>query len=415
MKFSVPRLDQLSLLFLCLLVITTIVGAATNEAHYALASVIRLAVIAFTLLLIGYSVLGIVMRGRVNKQLFFMSLTLLFVITYAGVQSILHGGVVFFLENPMLIVFLFISICLSIVTAALFQRYMRDPPSGEGNFPYLGAYFVFSAACVFLSGGLQAGFPPHIEFVGPEGHVSLYSQGFTKLYVMAWVYFFITASQQRSGGNIRFLTAIFFFALAALGGARGELLAGVLALVAYFFRRPSLKIILIMAGLGVIVFYYIYANGLWEKILVIQRFMVVLEGNFGQRDRLIDQGFRLLGERPDCLLTGCGFNYFQIYWGYPYGLYPHNVVVETFITVGLFIGCAIILMAAWGAVSGYLSWGRKNPVFYIFIVNFIIALKSNDLLGLLTIPVLSSFAFVGLLSMASVVRRRSMSHIPDKV
>ena len=51
----------------------------------------------------------------------------------------------------------------------------------------------------------------------------------------------------------------------------------------------------------------------------------------------------------DCALIGCGFNYFQVHFGFGPGGYPHNVFAELLITFGIPMGGLMVLLvlAVW--------------------------------------------------------------------
>jgi hypothetical protein len=114
--------------------------------------------------------------------------------------------------------------------------------------------------------------------------------------------------------------------LSALGGARGDFLVGGIVVLLIIIRCGSLKTGALIL-LPLLLFSLSYLDISADDFLIIKRFSVIGDGNFGLRDVLLLQSIELLSEEIKCLAMGCGLNYFQIYYGYGYGMYPHNIFV----------------------------------------------------------------------------------------
>lgn len=178
-----------------------------------------------------------------------------------------------------------------------------------------------------------------------------------------------------------------FSVLAAVSfGARGETIALFLVAAVFLFRRS--RIAFAVVALAVVMLLRLAAdNGLIEEFTLYARLLEVRGGYFGLRDQLLEDAFRLLTSNPLCLMTGCGFAYFQWFFGYEYGLYVHNQLVEVVIALGLPVTFCFLCLVVYGA------WRLRGvPLFdgflvYIMGFAFITALKSGNIEGsLLLMP-----------------------------
>ena len=199
--------------------------------------------------------------------------------------------------------------------------------------------------------------------------------------------------------------------MSALGGARGEFLIGLIVLSLILLRNLNKKRMVVIAifltfSLGLVLINY------WELIetlLIFERLAVVGLGNYGSRDTLLFQSLDLLSDRIDCVLIGCGLNYFQIYYGYDYGMYPHNAFAELLITFGVPLGGLIIFLVCTGSAFGFLSIYSRSPLFWILLFFLGVSMKSGSLLGLTTLTSLIFFSYLGLLALS-----KSISYFNDK-
>ena len=120
----------------------------------------------------------------------------------------------------------------------------------------------------------------------------------------------------------------------------------------------------------------------------------IADQNFGYRDVLLIQSFELLSNRLDCLLIGCGFNYFQIHYDYSFGLYPHNAFEELIITFGILIGVPLILIVLLGCIRGYFTKLGNTFIFYVLFYFLCISLKSGNLLTITAIPSILYLSYI---------------------
>jgi hypothetical protein len=256
-------------------------------------------------------------------------------------------------------------------------------------------------------GGIIWDIPPRIIFDSVDGIGLTYSQGFSGFYAMGAVFFFcIGASRAFVFRPIFWTLTVIFAILAAAGGARGDFVAGIIAIVLVIIRNPKTGNIVFAASALLAAVTFLFRNGFSDEIIVFQRLTVLNEGDWGMRDELAAQTFELLSDKVMCLFSGCGFGYFQVYWHYDFGLYPHNSVLEALVTFGLPIGGVLSLLSIAGIARSYFGWGANNPLFYILLVQYLISLKSGSLLDFRSLSLLIVFALIGVTGLGRRVGRR---------
>jgi hypothetical protein len=95
------------------------------------------------------------------------------------------------------------------------------------------------------------------------------------------------------------------------------------------------------------------------------------------RDILFSQSIDLLQTEARCTFFGCGFAFFQHYFEYDYGSYPHNSILEATITWGL--PATLFLLACIVIGARKIQWTLPLP--QVGLLSFLISLKSGDLMG----------------------------------
>lgn len=249
-------------------------------------------------------------------------------------------------------------------------------------------YGILVLLITILLGGLSISFPPtfHLEYIASSlgaAEENTYSLGISNFFGFSAV---ATALFARNEDRKLFvltgsILAFIFLSLSMLGGGRGESFTA-LALVLLLIPRT---ISLIAVALSIF-FYGILSEGniftsLQGDFLFIRRFILLLEGNLSSRDILLSQGFSLLSESPQCIFVGCGLGYFQNYFEYDFGSYPHNVVVELLISYGLPIVLVGFILSLAGAFIHYRNTGRIDLIIIFFVYSLVISLKSGYLMG----------------------------------
>lgn len=81
------------------------------------------------------------------------------------------------------------------------------------------------------------------------------------------------------------------------------------------------------------------------------------------------------------MIFGCGFGYFQYYFSYPFGMYPHNVLVEFFIVFGAPVTLAFIFIVSGGVWKYYRSSREADLLVLFFTYSLLIGFKSGTVFG----------------------------------
>ncbi|MCX7256390.1 MAG: hypothetical protein NTZ64_06535 [Polaromonas sp.] len=246
-------------------------------------------------------------------------------------------------------------------------------------------YISAGTLLMVLIGGLEFTPVPHFNFdyeAGVNSMETLYSQEMSKFFgfgAMAAAFLAINGS----GRQIKyfyFSLVLVFLLLSLLGGARGDSIFALALVIAYLVISGSIRGLLWLASILLMLY---AAIGDWSGIDNFQIFqrMSGLDGDFGQRDVLLAQSFELLLKEPVCMVFGCGLGYFQSYFGYPFGMYPHNVLVESFIVFGVPISLAFILIVSGGVWQYYRHSRGADLLVLFFVYSMIIRLKSGSVFG----------------------------------
>jgi hypothetical protein len=267
------------------------------------------------------------------------------------------------------------------------------------NYKLFGTFFIFTILIVFFSKGFSFS-PLKINFdLLHKDYIVDYSQSTTAFFGLGAIFFtFLACALNNKIRIFIFIVALLYLFISFLGGARGEFIVALLIINLILFKFLSIgQIILYLFFLsGLVVgnlFYEIFDFG---DFIIMQRFAATLfENNFGYRDILFRQSLELMSDRWDCILIGCGFNFFQTYYSYDLGMYPHNSFLELIITFGL-ISVPLILLAVLGCVLGYLTKFGNTFMFYVLLFFFGTTLKSGTILTSTTISLFLYFCYIAL-------------------
>jgi hypothetical protein len=130
-----------------------------------------------------------------------------------------------------------------------------------------------------------------------------------------------------------------------LGIARGEAIAFVSAVLIYLSPRIAMLLVpFSYVGISFV------ANNLESPFA--QRMLILLDGGLDERQFIYSLAWSLPMEVPSILLFGGGLNYFQFYYGYSFGLYPHNVYLESLITGGIGMFIVVLFLFVIPALTG---------------------------------------------------------------
>lgn len=379
-------------------ILTTILDTITNELHNEINRYILYIFSALTI--ISWIYISLKSKPIIKKATFFTILITVVLYAFGLALSIINGGASFFFLEPKKLLYFLVSFSFLLSMILFFFHEKRSYPEKNMGLP---GFFIYFCAVVLITisvGSIEWSFPPTINFNIEGMPERSYSQGFTSFFATAGVYIFILAVS----GNINFATKLslytlstIIFLISMLGGARGDFIAAIIVIVLALARNTSTSNMSIFLFLSTSIIFYLYSNPeILNSIILFERLSVLADGNYGARDILIKKSLSLLfTEKPACLIIGCGFNYFQHFFTEPFGLYPHNAVLEILITLG-FTGGIILLLSIFGITLSYFGWGAKSPLFYILLTELIISMKSGSLIDFHTMPLIIVFAIIGI-------------------
>jgi hypothetical protein len=373
--------------------------------------------IGLNLVVIGLLLTKLLLNSKKLKKSIIRTLFInLFLIVYAFFLGSINGGIgladfkyyLFLVSSFVLTLAIFSSINENdYFLINKIKNNFSSKPYIPMNYKLFGTFFIFAISLMYF--GKAFSFPPpKINFlVEQKAHIIDYSQSTTAFFGLGAIFFTFLACALTNKIRIFILiVALLYLFISFLGGARGELIIALLIINLILFKSLStgqiiLYLIFLSAILAGNLFYEIID---FENYIFTKRFMDIFNNqNFGLRDILLMNGFALLSDRLDCLLIGCGFNFFQIYYDYDFGLYPHNIALELIITYGFLIAIPLILLSVLGCILGYFTKFGNTFTFYVLLYFFGISLKSNSLLSVVAIPTILYFSYISLRSIKVIV------------
>jgi hypothetical protein len=372
---SLPRYPVVIVALFCFLVLISISELTTNDVSRLFVVPIRNTSIAivFCTVVILFS-----LRKIHLKQLTAAGLYILLVV-YGLLLSALNGAFELGAQG------IFMNALVTLSGIVLITR------PGNTVLPYrLSKYYlwyVLVALCMTIAiGGLDYNFPPHfvLEYSSNlDSRDILYSQGISQFFG----YGALTAAYMLSKSDSAFrgllLICVFLLlALSFLGGARGDSIASALVTLGYLAFQFRMRFFFSVLATGIVLILYVDEwSYFFDDFTIVQRLFDVVGGDYGYRDQLLIQVLNLLSLEPTCLLVGCGFGYFQYFYGFDFGLYPHNFIAESIIVFGFPVSAIFGLMVLDGARDYY----RKNESMDLFLLFFtlsvLVAMKSGSLFG----------------------------------
>lgn len=391
-----------TLFFFFCIVLTTISSSKTSLSAITIIDALR-SMIVFLVVIFGLlNVFLIVRRNKIKKITIGVLIFATIYYFYGMLLSVLNGGFLYFSSNPKLFLHVLISFLFCFAIGSITNNNILDGFLRKSIILYTMFIFALNLYC----GGLIIDVPPY--FIYQYGDKpTYYSQGLTMLFMIAAISSMTIIIQSNSDYIKRviglFLT-IFFIFLSFLNASRGELIIGItLILIILLFRKPKYLIIITSIILGIFIFVNINIPNINEKFLLLRRINVLFSGDFSMRDILASQALTLIYENPLRLLFGGGFNYFQKYYGYEYGLYPHNLLLELIITFGLPVGIVTILLLVLGIIRVYKKQGL-NIFMIIGLYMLIWSLKSGSIIDFIAVGYLAYFVTIGMLSLLRPIR-----------
>lgn len=376
MKISTIRSHFSTLGLFFFLALVSVGYATTTESSRFFIEISRLLFIVGALLVISSSWVF----GRINRTQLIASILLLSVLLYAVVASYLSGS---FWAGSMYLWRDSLVLLPGVYILGLKRK-------AHNHYTVAALYVIYVVAALFMTisvGGLDLTIPPHFDFDYRNdmlGTSALYSQGISKFFgfgALAGIYL----CAGTGGKYFKWLYALFSLTcliLSILGGARGDALAAILVVagfVTYKYQKRFLLIFLMLSGLiFVLIEYWDY---LANEFVFFERFSWVGRGDYGVRDVLFSQALALLSDEPGCLLAGCGLGYFQYHYNFDFGLYPHNVLLESVITFGLPAVIIFCILTFRGLKIYTKNVGGIDLLVLFFAMGMIIDLKSGYVFG----------------------------------
>ena len=218
-----------------------------------------------------------------------------------------------------------------------------------------------------------------------------YNQGLTRVFFLASFTSLYLLKEKNVKKN--FITIFWYLAsfisflfFAIQSGARGETFFGIIILLCMLLSNIKKSFIILL-----IIFFFLIvvsSNIDYENLLVFRRSEALFYGDFSLRDVFINLSLNLLYKEPKCLIFGCGFNFFQDYYHFNFGSYPHNIILEFIITYGLPISMVILSLMFIGLKNIIFSKSKILLIDIFVIYFFLISLKSGTLISLTTFPMI---------------------------
>jgi hypothetical protein len=325
-----------------------------------------------------------------NKKLFFQLLLLFFLVIYGILLNFLNVTYYDLQVNKEQIFFILFSFSLTYFLLKI-NNYKE-----LNNYNHIIFYLFLILSLIFFTlKGYDFNnhrFNFEIETINnKEISIIEYSAGLTKIFFLAS----ITSLYLLQEINIKKNFIIFFFYLAALifflffgfqASSRGEIFFGLIILLCMLFCNIKKNFITLLI---LLLFLIILSSNInYEDLIVFKRFEILFYNDLGLRDVLINLSLNLLYNEPKCLILGCGFSFFQDYYGFNYGMYPHNVILEFIITYGLLMSIVIFSLVFIGLKNIIFSKSKILLIDIFVIYFFLISLKSGSLISITTFPVL---------------------------
>jgi hypothetical protein len=369
-------------------------GLYITNANQAFLSGIRF----YSTMLLGGSVLALLLYAlffsRPTRALSFYSCAYASLILHGLFLSLLFGGADYLFADPKLIVYLLVSLGFGY---AMSSHFLAGLSSGTSRVSFwLPAFFGTSLIYLMISGAILFAPLPYFNFEQFDQDVRRYSQATSALFGIASLYFILASyGKSRLSSLILTLISIFCLYLSAMGGARGDFAVALLLYVAILIRYRSIYSYAALAAVTGFIIYIFSDDSILQNFLVFERYLSTIEaGDFGDRDVLVFQSISLLADSPVCIISGCGFNYFQYFYGYEYGLYPHNFLMELAITFGFLLMLPVVVLISFGAWRLFIDERADKFFFYFSIYVLLVGLKSGSLVDFKTLPIILFLAFV---------------------
>jgi hypothetical protein len=350
-----------------------VITTKETETVLNLVRVVSASVLFYTLILMT-------IEGGIKTKFFRNALLfIIYIILTSMLIPVIKRPLVY--DSWSLVISLIMITAFSIIIS---QRRAEVIPDNVGMY-FLG-YTYFILIVTILYGGLEVSPIPRFIFEnneepGDEG--PLYNLGTSNFYGFTSVLCAYLSTKNRTAWSRAFyvFSLINFYILCFIAGGRGEIIVTSIILLG-LLAKEKIKIMSVLVAMVLLVFYLTpVGNDLSETVETIGRLSLILSGDLSLRDELIIKSITLLSESPHCIILGCGAGYFQYYFEYDSGLYPHNMFLEAVITFGV----PVTVMVTVSVIRGLLRYYRNSRDVDIFLLLYIytfgISMKSGSLLG----------------------------------
>lgn len=408
MNLPGQKVQLLSVGLFSFLVLATVSGLSTTYSSRPLLVLVRLAAIAMVIV----ATMVAAMTARLPRGLALSVVTYTSLMAYAGAVGFINGGID--------IVFKYMFMDFTVPLCGLLLLGSHFFKTGLALPEYFSPLFIRYTLLYFVTtvilGGFHFSIPPgfvfevYSEVIGTE---AFYNLQLTFFFGVASVLATIQVTRERSklGALVYLSLLLLFLCLTILAGGRGELIATfAIVILIFIVRRPLLFLgTALMSALGLYSLIGSWASFL-DSLVTFQRFTDLFEGNLSQRDVIFQQSIDLIVNEPWCLISGGGAGFFQHYYGYEFGMYPHNSVIEATIIFGLPILAVIGLLVVHGMIRYYKLVGQADALLVVFLYSFLVSLKSGHLFGAWVV-VATSFFFISLSLQPAINKRK---HYPEQ-
>lgn len=351
-----------------------ILGVLFIGTKTTIASVPLIDALSYGLIMLGTG-FALLRLGAVVRSIFSSLLAILIYLIGCGISYFISPGV-FPPEN--IIVMLVVISCGSVAIStqgSIFQNRFSVNLT-------LFISGVYLALTTYAQGLVFEGSPQFIFDTFDDYGLrvyEVYSQGISKLFgilCLISLNYYMMLGADKNTNRIYLFSSILFFMVCLIGGARGELLALVLCIALHLvnFKSP-LPIIFGVLMIGVL---SVLPQHIQDQFVVLDRLSALSEDDtLGGRRELFSNSLLLINSNKICLLTGCGLQFFQDFWGYRISQYPHNYFLDLAISYGVIVTSAIYFIY-FKAIYASRENGSWTIFGYISLYLFIVSMKSGS-------------------------------------
>lgn len=345
------------------------IGTKTTSASVPLINAL-----AYGLILLGTGLAAL--RGRaVVRNIFPPLLTTLIYLIGCGISYLVSPGI-FPPEN--IIAMLVIIVCGSVAIST--QNSIFQNKSSVNMTLYVSATYL---VLTIYAQGLLTDWPPRFVFDTFDDYgvrvYEVYSQGVSKLFgllSLISLHYYMMLGDNKNKHPIYLFSSVLFFLVCLVGGARGELIALLFCLGIYLVDLKS-PLLIVFVILMTVVLSFLPEN-IQDQFVVLQRLLALSEDTtLGGRAALFSDAILLINVNTVCLVTGCGIQFFQDFWGYNILQYPHNYLLDLAISYGAII-TSVIYFIYFRAIYVARENGSWTIFGYIALYLFMISMKSGS-------------------------------------